>query len=165
MDSWRPVDRLEETLQQAKTADEVQQALAMLREAELALPLTEAAFNGTEPPRWPTTTAPDGRTWVLAYTSVESMRLSTEEKFQHARVSSLPELAAGWPDPAWGLALNPGLPIQLTIEPGQLARLAAPSLLEDREAEPAARMPLMQKLLRPSDIQELLDGAMRVSGY
>jgi hypothetical protein len=165
MDSWRPADRLEETLQQARTADEVKQALELLREAELAIPLTEAAFAGTEAPSWPITTAPDGRTWVLAYTSLESMRLSTEGKFQHARVSSLPELAAGWPNPAWALALNPGLPIQLTIDPAQLARLAAPSLIEDREAEPAARMPLMQKLLRPSDIQDLLDGNTRVSGY
>lgn len=165
METWRPADELEEALQQAQSADEVHQALDMLREADIALPLSEAAYAGSEPPRWPTTTAPDGRTWVLAYTSLESMRISTEGQYQHARVSSLPELAAGWPNPAWGLALNPGLPIQLTIEPGQLARLAAPSLLEDRAAEPTARMPVMQKLLRPVDIQALLDGETRVSGY
>lgn len=164
MDAWQPANALEETLPQAKTADEVAKALDLLRQAALALPLTADAFAGTEPARWPTVTA-DGRTWIVAYTSVESMRAASDGALEHARASSLPELAAGWPDHSWGLALNLGLPIQLTIEPGQLARLAAPSLLEDRAAEPTARHPVMQKLLRRADIEELLRGSTRVSGY
>lgn len=164
MDDWQPANGLEETLPQAKTADETARALDLLRQAALALPLTAGAFEGSEPARWPTVTA-DGRTWVVAYTSVESMRAASGGAFEHARSCSLAELAAGWPDHTWGLALNPGLPIRLTLEPGQLARLAAPSLLEDRAAEPNARHPIMQKLLRPADIEELLRGSTRVSGY
>lgn len=164
MESWRPADGLEAALQQAKTAAETARAVDMLRTAELALPLTAGAFAGTEPPRWPTTTV-DERTWMITYTSGESMRIATEGAFEHARRVSLPELAAGWPDHSWALAINPGLPIQLTLAPNQLARFAAPSLLADRDAEPTARTPLLQKLLRPGDIEELLRGENRVSGY
>jgi hypothetical protein len=164
MQPWHPASPFEEALHQSLTAGEGARVLEQLRSAELAFPLTAAAFAGEEPPSWPTTTA-DERTWIVAYTSTEAMRIATDQAFQHARVSSLAELAVGWPDHSWALAVNPGLPIQVLLDPATVARVAAPSLLEDREAEPTARTPLLQKLLRPTDIQELLRGATRVSGY
>ena len=165
MEAWQPASEFESSLHQALTSDDTAGAAGLLREAELALPLTAAAFAGEAPPNWPTVTAEE-RTWLVAYTSMEGMRLGTSQAFEHARVSTLPELAAGWPDHSWGLILNPGLPIQVVIEPAMVARIAAPSLLEDRAAEPTARMPLMQKLLRPADIQALLTlRETRVSGY
>ena len=165
MQPWQPASPFEEHLLEAVTTGDVASARTLLHESELALPLTAAAFSGQEPPTWPTVSAA-GRTWITAYTSMESMRIGTDNAVEHARISSLLELAAGWPDHGWALLINPGLPIQVSLEAAHVARLAAPTLLEDREAEPAARTPLMQKLLRRSDIAETLElGVTRVSGY
>jgi hypothetical protein len=165
MQPWQPDNPLEEKLFQAFTADDLKAAWTLLQAAQLALPIAAAAFTGDVPPAWPTVTTA-GRTWITAYTSMESMRVGTGDTLEHAQISSLPELAAGWPDHNWGLAINPGLPIQLPLDASAVARLAAPTLIEDREAEPAARTPLMQKLLRPVEIEEMLQlGLGYVSGY
>jgi type III secretion system (T3SS) SseB-like protein len=163
--AWRPANPLEERLLQASTTDDAKAAAALLHGAQLCLPLTAAASVGDEPPAWPTVSAAD-RTWIIAYTSIESMHVGTGGALEHARASSLPELAARWPDHSWGLVINPGLPTQVTLDAAALGRVAAPSLLEDRDAEPTARTPMMQKLLRHADVQQTLQfGATRVSGY
>lgn len=165
MHPWQPASPLEEELLQVVTAGDAAAVGALLHMASLALPVTAAAFAGDEAPAWPTVTTPE-RTWIVTYTSVESMQIGTDDAFEHARDSSLAELAAAWPDHSWGLVINPGLPAQVQLDVAALARLAAPSLLEDREVEPAARTPLMQKLLRHSDIHETFErGVTRVSGY
>lgn len=165
MQAWRPANPFEERLLQASTAGDAGAAAELLHGAQLCLPLTTAASVGDEAPAWPTVSAAD-RTWVIAYTSVASMHIGSDGALEHARTSSLPELAAGWPDHSWGLVINPGLPAQVTLDAAALARLAAPSLLEDRDAEPTARTPMMQKLLRHADVHQTLQfGAARVSGY
>jgi hypothetical protein len=163
--AWRPANPFEERLLQASTADDASAVAALLQAAQLCLPLTAAASVGEESPAWPTVSAAD-RTWIIAYTSIESMRIGSGGALEHARASWLPELAAGWPDHSWGLVINPGLPTQVTLDPAALARLAAPSLLEDRDAQPTARTPMMQKLLRHADVHQTLQvGVTRVSGY
>jgi hypothetical protein len=163
--AWRPANPFEEQLLQASTADDAGAAAALLHSAQLCLPLTAAASLGDEAPDWPTVSATD-RTWVVVYTSIESMRVGSDGALEHARATSLPELAAGWPDHGWGLVINPGLPAQVTLDAAALGRLAAPSLLEDRDAEPMARTPMMQKLLRHADVHQTLQFAVaRVSGY
>jgi SseB protein N-terminal domain len=163
--AWRPADPFEERLLQASTAEDAPADAAVLQSAQLCLPLTAAAAVGNEAPVWPTVSAAD-RTWIIAYTSIKSMRTGSDGALEHARATSLPELAAGWPDHSWALVINPGLPIQVTLDAAALARLAAPSLLEDRAAEPAARTPMMQKLLRHTDVHQTLQlGVTRVSGY
>lgn len=165
MQSWSVDNALEAQLLDALTNGRAAEAASIIQAAELALPVSAAAYAGTEPPAWPTLAA-GGQTWVVAYTSQESMRAGTQAAFEHARVCSLAELAAGWPDPGWALVVNPGLPVEIGMAAGQLARLAAPSLVEDRTAEPAARTPLMQKLLRHAELTEMLQlGMTRVSGY
>lgn len=164
MDPWQPANAFEGAVYEALQADDLTRIAAALHDTEIALPISAAAFAGEESARWPTFVV-EGRTWITAYTSIEGMKAGTKGEFENARVATLPELAAGWPDPNWCLALNAGTPIQILLDPAALARIAAPSLLEDRDADPAARHPLMQKLLRPIDIQELLDGATRASGY
>jgi hypothetical protein len=163
--AWQPANPLEERLLQASTTDDAGAAAALLQGAKLCLPLTAAASVGDEAPAWPTVSTAK-RTWIVAYTSVESMHLGSGGALEHARATSLPELAAGWPDHSWGLVINPGLPAQVTLDAGALARLAAPSLLEDRAAQPTARTPTMQKLLRHADVRQTLHfGVTRVSGY
>jgi len=163
--AWRPADSFEERLLQASTAGDAAAAAAVLQGAQLCLPLTAAAAVGDEAPVWPTVSAAE-RTWIIAYTSIESMHRGSDGALEHARATSLPELAARWPDQRWALVINPGLPGQVTLDAAALARIAAPSLLEDRDARPTSRTPMMQKLLRHVDVHQLLQfGVTRVSGY
>lgn len=148
----------ERRLGAAYEAGDLGVCLGMLRDTELALP---APPDGDA--AWPTITAPD-RVWLPAYTSVEAMRAATG--LSRVRVTSLVELAAGWPDPRWGLAVNPGLPVRFLLEPGTVARLAVPTLAQDRRAEPEPALPVVQKPLTPHDLRTHLgEGESRVSGY
>ena len=145
--------------------DDLPVALDLVRSAQLLLPVSPAAAAGTEPPAW-TTLPVDDRTWLLAYTSVEAMVAATDGALTHGRISSVPELAAGWPDPRWGLWVNPGLPGDLALESGTVARLAAPTMLEDLQAHPEVRHPVVEKLLPHDELRALLtEGVGRVSGY
>ncbi|MEV4288627.1 SseB family protein [Nonomuraea bangladeshensis] len=161
----RPVSPFEERLWAAHQDGQTALCLALLRDTELALPITAAAAAGDEPPAW-ATVADGPRTWVVAYTSVEGMRLATGGAAQHGRIAALPELAAGWPDPRWGLAVNPGLSAAFLLEPGTVARLAVPTLIQDLRLAPDSGVPAVQKLLAPADIHDLLTGGEpRISGY
>lgn len=165
MQEWQPASPFEERLREAFLAGDMLTCMVLLRGAEYALPMSAAAAAGDEPPAWPT--VQDGElTWLLAFTSVEAMEAATQGQFRHCRVSSLIELAAGWPDQRWGLAVNAGLPVCFPLEAGTVARLAVPGLAEDRMANPDAPAPVMQKLLTGQDIADFLNGQQRrVSGY
>ncbi|GIH45204.1 SseB protein N-terminal domain-containing protein [Microbispora rosea] len=148
----------ERRLGAAYDAGDTAACLSMLRDTELALPAPPEGGAA-----WPTITAPD-RVWLPAYTSVEAMRAATG--LSRVRITSLAELAAGWPDPRWGLAVNPGLPVRFLLESGTVARLAVPTLAQDRRAEPEPALPVVQKPLTPYDLRTHLgEGESRVSGY
>ncbi|MBB3677831.1 SseB family protein [Modestobacter versicolor] len=151
-------------LAEALDAGAVATALALLRPAQLLLPLTEGVAAGDERPGWATVTGPD-RVCLVAFTSVEALQTATGGAVRSGRVSSLPELAAGWPDPRWGLVVDPGLPSHLVLEPGTVARLAAPSLAEQVAAEPDVPFPLLQQLVPHAELAGRLAGETRVSGY
>ncbi|MFC7586059.1 SseB family protein [Nonomuraea antimicrobica] len=106
-DDQPPSGPFEERLWVAHSDGQQALCLSLLREAELALPITAEAAAGTEAPAWATVEAA-GRTWVLAYTSVEAMRLSTGGAAAHCRVATMPDLAAGWPTCAGGWRSTPG---------------------------------------------------------
>ncbi|MBT2228569.1 SseB family protein [Nonomuraea sp. NEAU-A123] len=165
MSDHHPATPFEERLWAARENGQEALCLSLLRDADLALPITAAAAAGTEAPAWATAADPE-RTWLLAYTSAEAMRLATGGVATHYRVVSLAELAAGWPDPRWGLAINPGLPTVFMLEPGTVARLAVPTLAQDLLLDPGSGVPVVQKLLSPADVHGLLvGGEPRVSGY
>ncbi|SEF89678.1 SseB protein N-terminal domain-containing protein [Nonomuraea solani] len=165
VDDHSPVGPFEERLWAAYRDGRRAVCLSLLRGADLALPITAAAAAGDEAPAW-ATAADAERTWVPAYTSVEAMRLATGGVATHCRIVSLIELAAGWPDPRWGLAINPGLEVAFALEPGTVARLAVPTMLQDLLLEPGSGVPVVQKLLAPRDIHALLTGGEpKVSGY
>lgn len=162
---WRPESPFEKRLQAAFAAEDLPVCLGLLRQAEIGLPVTRAAAEGREPTAWPTFTG-GGRTWMAAYTSIDAMRAVLGDTAEHVRVVTFAELAAGWPDPRWGLAVNPGLSTFFFLEAGTVARLAVPSLAQERLAEPGSGPPIMQKLLRPADLYAyLVEGESRVSGY
>ena len=155
---WSPASPFEQRLAEACRAGETAAGLALLRAAQLALPVP-----ATGPPAWPTVPA-GGTTWLLAFTSVDAMATATGGAGP-CRVVTLAELAAGWPDPRWRLAVNPGLPAHVELESGTVARLVAPGLVEERPADPAAPPPALQKVLPPAEVADLLGGSRRVSGY
>lgn len=187
-----PATPFEERLWAAHQDGQRALCLSLLRGADLALPITAAAAEGRETPTWATAvekgrtpageegrtpageegrtsagvTGGGGRTWLLAYTSVEAMRLATGGAATHCRVVSMTELAAGWPDLRWGLAVNAGLPVSFLLEPGTVARLAVPTLAQDLLIDPESGVPVVQKLLAPADLPALLAATEpRVSGY
>src|SRR5262249_3627591 len=60
---------------------------------------------------WGTWTS-GGRTHILAFTSAQAMNACLAEPGTSARRVPYSELAAGWPNAEWWLAINPGLPIE-----------------------------------------------------
>jgi len=165
MPSWEPTGPFEEQLWAAYQAEESGACLALLRTTELALPISAEAAAGDEPPRWATAAREDG-TWLMAYTSVESMQTGTDGQATHCRISSLVELAAGWPDPQWGLAVNPGMPMQILLESRTIARVAAPGMALEQLMSPGQSPPLVQKLLPPAEMAvRFARRDNRVSGY
>lgn len=165
MPTWEPTGPFEEQLWAAYQAEETGACLALLRTTEFALPISAEAAAGNEAPRWATATRHDG-TWLMAYTSVESMQAGTDGQATHCRIVSLVELAAGWPEPQWGLAINPGMPMQILLEPRTIARVAAPTLAEEQLMSLGQSPPLVQKLLPPSVMQDIFARRdNRVSGY
>jgi len=160
-----PEPGLEDAVAALTAAGDRAGCLQLLRGAELALPISEAAAEGREPPAWATAPGPD-RTWLLAYTSVEAMTAASGGAVTRARVLSFAELAAGWPDPRWGLAVDAGRPTPLFLESGAVARLAAPTLVEDRLREPGTLPPLVQLPISTDELFELITSSGgRVSGY
>ncbi|WP_248961051.1 SseB family protein [Sphaerisporangium perillae] len=165
MGEWEPASPFEEGLGSAFAAGDLALCLALLRLAEFALPISPDAAAGREPVAWPTVTD-DERTWMPAYTSAEAMEAALGGVTAYHRIVTMTELAAGWPDPRWGLAVNAGLPVHFFLESGTVARLAVPSLSEERLADPASGIPVMQKLLTPRDLRSyLMEEESRVSGY
>lgn len=162
--AWTPNSEFEQRLGQAFLDDDHTECLALLRGTELALPTSQAAHHDREPHRWATYQI-DGRRWIAAFTSIESMVAASGGVLQYARIGTLDEIAAGWPDQTWGLAVNPGLEVQLTLESGAVARTAAPSLEDFRRADPRFD-PVLQKVLTHDDLARLLDNDLgTVSGY
>lgn len=140
--------------------------VAMVRRAELVLPISQEAFDGTAPPTWVSTAGPDGEILVLAFTSVELMQEASGGVLQVGRRSSLAHMCSGWPDNRWSLVINPGTPLQMVLESGFMARLACPDLAMQPHATPELPIPIVQKALRPLDALTLLrDGEPRVSGF
>jgi SseB protein N-terminal domain len=155
----------DERLAEAHAAGDLARCLGLLRVADFALPLSDAAAAGAEPAAWPAMTAME-RTWLMAYTSAEVLDRAMGRTGHRFRVVSLAELCAGWPDPSWGLAVNPGMEVSFLLEPGTVARLGVPTLAQDHAAEPGSGPPIVQKLLHPDEIHALLDAdGPTVSGY
>jgi SseB protein N-terminal domain len=160
-----PASAFDDHLAKAHAAGDLAGCLGLLRAADFALPLSEAAATGAEHAAWPVMTV-DERTWLMAYTSAEALDTATGRRGHRFRVVSLAELCAGWPDPGWGLAVNPGLEVSFFLEPGTVARLGVPTLTQDHAAEPESGPPIVQKPLHPNEIDALLAAEEpTVSGY
>ncbi|MGC4895611.1 SseB family protein [Micromonospora sp. DT31] len=106
MTGWEPATEAEVAMWDALRAQDQQRYFHVLTRVDLLLPVT-----GGSPDGWGTWTS-GGRTHVLAFTSATALRASMGEHAGATRRVPYPDLAGGWPDPEWWLAVNPGLPIE-----------------------------------------------------
>jgi hypothetical protein len=108
---WTPASEAEVAMRDALANDDQELYFRILARVELLLPVSSDAIAGRAPMGWGTWTAGE-RTHVLAFTSSEAMHACLAEHAGSARRIPFHELAAGWPDLEWWLAVNPGLPIE-----------------------------------------------------
>lgn len=161
---WQPANDFERELEAAFAAGDTARCYALLMPAQLVMPTTRDAHEGRAQTQW-ATYADDERTFVMAYTSFEAMALGTSGNLTYGVITRLDELAATWPDPSFGLAINAGLGVAFYFEAGMVARLAAPPIaLNDT---PEGRFELvLQKVLSATDVEAMItDRATTVSGY
>lgn len=129
--------------------------LALLRGADLVLPLP-----ATGSPTWPVSEF-GGRTWITVWTDPELMGGLAGPQWWR---SSFVELVHAWPDLRWGLAVDPGTPHPLLVEPGALVQLLAPEPADELALDPQ-RAIWVQHLVAAGEAAALLQGSVtRVSG-
>ncbi|MFG1737809.1 SseB family protein [Micromonospora chalcea] len=117
MTGWEPATEAEVAMRDALRAQDQQQYFRALTRVDLFLPVGGSAGG------WGTWTS-GGRTHVLAFTSAAALRASLGENAGTARRVPYSELAAGWPNPEWWLAVNPGLPIEGYLPAWYVAQLS-----------------------------------------
>ncbi|WP_091107716.1 SseB family protein [Micromonospora citrea] len=111
MTEWEPATDAEAAMRDALRASDQQLYFRILAGTELLLPVSAEALAGRAPMGWGTWTT-GGRTHVLAFTSAGAMRACLGEHAGTSRRTTYADLAAGWPNHEWWLAVNPGLPIE-----------------------------------------------------
>ncbi|WBB77939.1 SseB family protein [Micromonospora sp. WMMD882] len=111
MTEWEPATEAEAAMRDALRANDQELYFRILARTELLLPVSAEALAGQAPMGWGTWTT-GGRTHVLAFTSEPALRACLGESGGANRRSPYPDLAAGWPNHEWWLAVNPGLPIE-----------------------------------------------------
>lgn len=156
---------LEELLAAAASGpDGLRSALLAVREADLVLPVSPPAAAGRAPLSWATATV-EGRSWLLAFTSVDAFeRAGRVPGDAHRPIGFLP-LAAFWPDAQWNLAVNPGLPSQLLLEAGTVIRLARTEPLVGGCSADSEK-PVLQKVLSLDQFTRYLGGEHHaISGF
>lgn len=161
---WEASSDFERELEEAFGTQDLGRCFGLLMPAQVVMPVTREAHEGTEPMRWATYTD-DERTWIMVYTSFETMTRATSGHAQYGAVTRIDELAADWPDQSYGLAINPGQGVAFYLESGMVARLAAPPIaLLDTPDERFGL--LLQKVLTPQYAEDMVaERLATVSGY
>lgn len=119
---WTPASGLERALLDASQRQDHDGYLRLLNGVGLLAPVRQDESGRTV--GWMTSTVGD-RTYLLGYTSPESLAAVTGGQDVPWVTASLAELARRWPDPRWWLAINSGLPIEVLIPPEYLAESLA----------------------------------------
>ncbi|MBE1485627.1 SseB family protein [Plantactinospora soyae] len=111
MTEWEPATETEAAMRDALRAGDQELYFRILARTDLLLPVSAEALAGRAPMGWGTWTT-GGRTHVLAFTSTAALHACLAENAGSTRRAPYSELATGWPNPEWWLAVNPGLPIE-----------------------------------------------------
>jgi hypothetical protein len=98
----------------ARQRGDLDHARALLAGGELLVPVVGAAWAGT---------TVEGRALVLAFTDHEALRAVLGQNAASRRLG-FPALARDWPDPRTWLAIDPGQPTQLVLDPAEVSMLA-----------------------------------------
>ncbi|WP_433150391.1 TY-Chap domain-containing protein [Actinomadura nitritigenes] len=131
-------DLLEPRLAEAKERGDHATYFSLLAGADLVLPATAHAVENPDRAELPTITIGTG-TYVTLYTSPGALARTGDQHPLYRR-TSFALLAAGWPDPSWQLAVNPGLPSEVLLDASALGRLEA-AQRESSSAAPEAPNP------------------------
>ncbi|MEU7588756.1 SseB family protein [Micromonospora sp. NPDC049230] len=111
MTEWEPATEAEVAMRDALHANDQELYFRLLSRTDLLLPVSAPAQPGQAPPGWGTWTT-GGRTHVLAFTSAAALRVCLGEHSGSNRRVPFADLAVGWPNQEWWLAVNPGLPVE-----------------------------------------------------
>ncbi|GAA4617441.1 hypothetical protein GCM10023195_77920 [Actinoallomurus liliacearum] len=151
-DTWEPANQLEQQLGEVLRAGDQNAYFRLLSVAELVVPVpqTEPDASGQPAFTWPTSVH-EGRTHVLAYTSVESARRHLGPGYEQFVRMSLVEMAQSWPDADWWLAVNSGMPIEAYLPAWFLNQITADQVRAEQRphAQEAAPTPAAQPVPAP----------------
>ncbi|MEU3452474.1 SseB family protein [Micromonospora sp. NPDC006766] len=111
MTGWEPATEAEVAMRDALRAQDQQLYFRVLTRVDLLLPVAAESPAGRAPVGWGTWTT-GGRTHILAFSSVTALRACLGDHAGPTRRVPYADLAAGWPNQEWWLAVNPGLPIE-----------------------------------------------------
>ncbi|MDG4795342.1 SseB family protein [Micromonospora sp. WMMD1082] len=152
MTDWEPATEAEAALRDALRGSDQQLYFRILASIELLLPVSAQAAAGRAPVGWGTWTT-GGRTHVLAFTSAEAMRACLGEHAGPSRRTGYAELAAGWPNHEWWLAVNPGLPVEGYLPAWYVSQLSRGDVrLPGRTAGARARLERVEALNRSREV-------------
>ncbi|MFG2062001.1 SseB family protein [Micromonospora sp. NPDC048871] len=157
---WQPSTSTEHALLAAVENDDTVAFLTALATGALLVPVPPSA-TPAEPVAWPTGHH-EGVTHVMAYTSPGAIAAGLPGQDVSYRVSVLTDLAVDWPDEAWVLAVNAGLPIGVRLTAEELATLTAASVEVEKPLRDAIQRQdpdaLMSALLRTELVLPLRPG-------
>lgn len=111
MTAWEPATEAEVAMRDALRANDQELYFRLLSRTDLLLPVAAPTQPGQPPAGWGTWTT-GGRTHVLAFTSAAALRACLGDHPGSNRRVPFADLAVGWPNPEWWLAVNPGLPVE-----------------------------------------------------
>ncbi|MEU5961261.1 SseB family protein [Micromonospora parva] len=111
MTAWEPATEAEVAMRDALRANDQELYFRLLSRTDVLLPVSAPTRPGQPPAGWGTWTT-GGRTHVLAFTSAAALRACLGDNAGSNRRIPFADLAAGWPNHEWWLAVNPGLPVE-----------------------------------------------------
>ncbi|HIV58016.1 MAG TPA: hypothetical protein H9902_08670 [Candidatus Stackebrandtia faecavium] len=132
---WEPATDIEQRLRDALRAKRQEEYFRLLTRVDLLLPVHDGQISGAG--SWATWSTEE-RTHILAFTSPEAMQACLHSHAGSFRTVQFTRLADEWPDPAWWLAVNPGLPIEGYLPSWFVGQVAnGNAVLPEAEPEPS----------------------------
>ncbi|MFC5927349.1 SseB family protein [Micromonospora vulcania] len=148
MTEWEPATEAEVAMRDALRANDQELYFRLLSRTDLLLPVSAPALPGQASPGWGTWTT-GGRTHVLAFTSSNALRTCLGDHAGTNRRVPFSDLAVGWPNNEWWLAVNPGLPVEGYLPAWFVAQLSRGDVrLPGRAMGARARLERAESLAR-----------------
>ncbi|WP_433552378.1 SseB family protein [Micromonospora zamorensis] len=148
MTAWEPATEAEVAMRDALRANDQELYFRLLSRTDLLLPVAAPTQPGQPPAGWGTWTT-GGRTHVLAFTSAAALRACLGDHPGSNRRVPFADLAVGWPNHEWWLAVNPGLPVEGYLPAWFVAQLSRGDVrLPGRAMGARARLERVETLAR-----------------